>query len=165
MTPIDALFESWNRQCQIVNSLAAIITPELAELRPNQGEWNIRGHLAHISDTRRWWLSRVSPEHFERTVSSHVQVAEDDWQPIEDIDKIKENIEISGRVVLEAVQDLLAKNVQSVGGYDHPLLFLQHMLWHDGWHVGIIMLALRANGHEPAEEWEEANIWGRWRVE
>jgi hypothetical protein len=39
------------------------------------------------------------------------------------------------------------------------------MVWHDGWHVGLIFLALRLNGQEPREEWEEPNVWGLWRTE
>ena len=39
------------------------------------------------------------------------------------------------------------------------------MVWHDGWHVGLIFLALRLNGQEPPEEWEEPNVWGQWRTE
>lgn len=49
--------------------------------------------------------------------------------------------------------------------YDNPVLLLQHMIWHDGWHVGLIFLALRLNGQEPPEEWEEPNVWGQWRTE
>ncbi len=37
------------------------------------------------------------------------------------------------------------------------------MVWHEGWHAGIILLALRLNGREPAEQWEETNLWGIWR--
>jgi hypothetical protein len=39
------------------------------------------------------------------------------------------------------------------------------MIWHEGWHVGLIFLALRLAGEEPKQEWEEANVWGEWRIE
>ena len=29
----------------------------------------------------------------------------------------------------------------------------------------IVFLALRLNGQEPPEEWEEPNVWGQWRTE
>jgi len=31
--------------------------------------------------------------------------------------------------------------------YDHPLLYLQHMIWHEGYHHGQIKLALKVMGH------------------
>jgi len=31
--------------------------------------------------------------------------------------------------------------------YDHPILFLQHMIWHEGYHHGQIKLALKLMGH------------------
>ena len=30
--------------------------------------------------------------------------------------------------------------------YDHPILLLQHMIWHEGYHHGQIKLALKATG-------------------
>ena len=54
---------------------------------------------------------------------------------------------------------------QHPGCTNTAVLFLQHMVWHDGWHVGLIFLALRLNGQEPPEEWEEPNVWGQWRTE
>lgn len=39
------------------------------------------------------------------------------------------------------------------------------MVWHEGWHIGAILLALRVNGFDVTDEWEEENLWGQWRTE
>ena len=33
--------------------------------------------------------------------------------------------------------------------YDHPILMLQHMIWHEGYHHGQIKLALKVAGTAP----------------
>jgi hypothetical protein len=35
---------------------------------------------------------------------------------------------------------------------DHPILLLQHMLWHEGYHHGQIRLALKVTGRPIADE-------------
>jgi len=160
----EALLESWDRQAAIVNTIASLVQPTHLNFRPAPSETTVAFHLCHIHEVRYFWLNKVSPEHAKDLGDVFVQV-DDDWEPITDLTVIREQLALSGRKVGEAVRELLARDVQSVGGYDHPALFLQHMVWHDGWHVGIIMLALRVGGFEPSEEWEEEHIWGQWRAE
>jgi uncharacterized damage-inducible protein DinB len=49
--------------------------------------------------------------------------------------------------------------------YDHPVLLLQHLLWHEGYHVGQVMLALKAMGCPMADQEAEPLIWNVWRHE
>ena len=49
------------------------------------------------------------------------------------------------------------------GPYDNALLFIQHMVWHEGYHVGQIYCALMQAGAAPDELWEEKHIWELWR--
>jgi uncharacterized damage-inducible protein DinB len=66
------------------------------------------------------------------------------------------------------VRDWVAEKIgagsQKCGNYDHPVHYLQHMVWHEGWHAGLIVLALRLAGHEPSEETESALVWNQWRL-
>lgn len=70
----------------------------------------------------------------------------------------------SGALVRSWVAEQLQLGSQQVDNYDYPVMYLQHMIWHEGWHYGLLMLALRLAGHEPSEEWECANVWDRWRL-
>lgn len=158
----DALLESWSRQTQIVDSVAGRIDETNRHALPSPDGWPLDRHLAHIHEVRYFWLSKVSPEHAATLGESF---EEDGETPLPSLDAIREELAKSGRAVGEAFLSLLERGVTSVGGYDHPLLFLQHMVWHEGWHVGLLFLGLRLAGQEPAEEWEEENVWGVWRTE
>jgi len=48
--------------------------------------------------------------------------------------------------------------------YDHPVLLLQHMLWHEGYHHGQIKLALKISGCPLSETASLAShaSGGRW---
>ena len=158
----EALLESWTRQCRIVEAIASRVDESNRAVKPSPDGWPLDKHLAHVGLVRRYWLGQVSPTHAEGLADLFT----DGWEtPIDDLPSIKAELTKGGLAIGDAMRELLSNGVQSVGGYDHPVLFLQHMVWHEGWHVGLLMLGLRLAGQEPTEEWEEANLWGEWRVE
>lgn len=159
----EAILESWDRQSTIINNLAAKVQPEQFDLVVAEGEWPIVEHLTHIHGTRRFWLRDMNPDYLighERLVKE----VEGEWIPVRDIDFIREQLDLSAKKIYEVMNDLL-DTPKKTGSYDQPLFFLQHMIWHEGWHAGAILAALRVNGQELPEEWEEPNIWGLWRTE
>jgi len=46
--------------------------------------------------------------------------------------------------------------------YDHPILFFQHMIWHEGYHHGQIKLALKLAGHPIANKDAGPISWRIW---
>jgi uncharacterized damage-inducible protein DinB len=46
--------------------------------------------------------------------------------------------------------------------YDHPILFLQHMIWHEGYHHGQIKLALKVAGHPLSDDEAGPVTWDVW---
>ncbi|CAN5640324.1 hypothetical protein BH11ARM2_BH11ARM2_25210 [soil metagenome] len=157
-----ALLDSWDRQCRIVDSVASLVDEDTRHALPSPDGWPLDHQLAHIQKVRHYWLSQVAPE---RTANMDDAYSGTWDTPIQDLDKIKSLLKESAVAVREAVQELLENGTGAVGGYDHPVLFLQHMVWHEGWHVGLLFLGLRLAGKEPSEEWEEAHVWGEWRTE
>lgn len=166
MDLLDALLDSWDRQCAIVDSVASLINETNRGAKPSEDGWPITQHLAHMHGVRRFWLSQVAPDHAADLSGSY---ADDQGTPLADLDAIRANLAASGTAVREAVRQALEAGGGPMTGpnatYDNPVLLLQHMIWHDGWHVGLIFLALRLIGEEPSEEWDEPNVWGRWRTE
>ena len=165
MDVTDALLDSWDRQCRIVDAVATLIDEGNRHVRPSEDGMALDNQLAHMHGVRKFFLSQVAPEHASGLQSAY---ADSEGTPLADLADIKTCLTASGAAVRAAVKDALqnggpmaSKNVV----YDNPVLFLQHMVWHDGWHVGLIFLALRLNGQEPPEEWEEPNVWGLWRTE
>ncbi|HRI43763.1 MAG TPA: DinB family protein [Fimbriimonadaceae bacterium] len=166
MDVTEALLDSWDRQCRIVEAVASLVDEANRHVKPSEDGWPLDKQLAHMHNTRKFWLSQVAPQHAANLGEVY---ADENGTLISDLDAIKACLRASGLAVREAVREGLAK----VGGpmtgenatYDNPVLLLQHMVWHDGWHVGLIFLALRLNGQEPPEEWEESHVWGQWRTE
>jgi len=68
----------------------------------------------------------------------------------------------AAHVVRDAVEDRLRSPVPMQLHYDHPLLFLQHMIWHEGYHHGQIKLALKVAGLAFDDEQIGPQTWGVW---
>jgi hypothetical protein len=89
----------------------------------------------------------------------------ENWQTAGHFGQIAQILNDSAKVVRDAVQarvntgqDMKGANV----AYDHPILLLQHMLWHEGYHVGQMMLALKAAGSPMTDEKAVPVIWSAW---
>ncbi|MFN8139384.1 MAG: DinB family protein [Fimbriimonadales bacterium] len=157
-----AVLESWDRQCTIISNLTSLLTPELLEAKPSEDGTSIAFHLAHIHSTRRYWHMKATDRE-EPVGPSLFTVSGEEWIPSTNIEEIRDRLVESGTLVKSWVATELSTDTQQTGNYDHPVFYLQHMLWHEGWHAGLIMLALRRAGHEPSEQWECENIWDLWR--
>jgi len=160
---LDPILESWDRTSTILLNIASLITPENRETKPADDSMPIVDHLAHINATRRFWLTRFYKKYSEN-LGPVMEERDGDYHAIADLEEIKLQLKLSSKAVRDAVEDaILNGNEQPF--YSHPIMFFQHMVWHEGWHVGLIMLGLRNAGVDPGEEWEEPNIWGIWRTE
>ena len=66
----------------------------------------------------------------------------------------------------QTVQAPVASRLQSGRAmdvhYDHPILLLQHMLWHEGYHYGQMKLALKVAGHPISDEDAGPISWDVW---
>jgi len=66
----------------------------------------------------------------------------------------------------KAVRDAVQSRVEAGRGmdihYDHPILLLQHMLWHEGYHHGQIKLALKVSGSPLLDEAAGPLTWDIW---
>ena len=144
--------ESWDRQVRIIDNIVSLITPELMDAKSRDGEWTIGEQLCHIHGVRRGWLNEVAPESLAESRSLYTLVGEE-YIPNQDLDLIREQLPLSAATIREVVEKGL-QDPKPVGPYSHPFFFLQHMVWHEGWHAGSIIHALRANGHEPTDEWD-----------
>jgi uncharacterized damage-inducible protein DinB len=165
----DIFLESWDRQSKILHNLAGQVTEPLQNAKASEDGKTIIQHLCHIHSCRREWLGTVSPVHQSQLghVSQWSKHPDHSEQWVLTItagwEEILEQLTLSAQAVREGVAEAIAEGKTTVGPYDHPVFFLQHMLWHEGYHVGLIQLALRLAGAEPSEAWEENNIWGLWR--
>lgn len=161
-TALDLILASWDRHSRILANLVGRVSDKNALVQSSGDGSTIAGHLAHIHETRYWWLGQVAPELREPLGEVFRQDGER-WIPIDDLNEIKRQLALSSDAVLTAVRSKIEAGASKVGPYSHAIFFLQHMLWHEGYHFGLVVVALRNAGEEPSEEWEEANVWGIWR--
>jgi uncharacterized damage-inducible protein DinB len=68
----------------------------------------------------------------------------------------------SARAVRDAVKGKLEAGQDMDLHYDHPILLLQHMIWHEGYHQGQIKLALKLAGHAIPNEQAGPISWRVW---
>jgi uncharacterized damage-inducible protein DinB len=169
---LEGILDSWNRNNTIlINLLGAFSQGELEgfalEAKVMEGSPSIAVMFSHIHKTRYFWLSNTAPEFAENLSDLFEQqgeqrIAERDPQRIEQaLNQSAKAIAEAVRYALETGRELKGENV----AYDHPILLLQHMLWHEGYHVGQMMLALKALGHQMADQSAESAIWSVWRLE
>lgn len=155
------LLDSWDRQVAMLDAIAGLVNQENRKAKQDADGWALDFHLAHIHEVRYYWLSHLGKQYIEGIGDALRQEGEE-WLPIDDLDEIKHQLQISAAAVRRAMDELLEKR-GTIGPYDDPVLFLQHMVWHEGYHFALMRMALRVAGQEPTEEWEDAQIWGRWR--
>lgn len=157
-----ALLDSWDRQARIVSACADLVTEANKRTQPTADGMPLFEQLAHIHSVRRYWLSELDNAVAENLPASYMK----GWEgPTDDLARLKELLALSAAAVREIVSKALTDGSESWGGYDNPVLYLQHMIWHEGWHVGQIFQALRSIREAPTEEWEETHVWGEWRTE
>jgi uncharacterized damage-inducible protein DinB len=89
-------------------------------------------------------------------------VPEHEWLDERDPERIASALAESARVVREAVRGRLDAGRAMDLHYDHPLLLLQHMIWHEGYHHGQIKLALKLAGRPIPDQAAGRGTWGVW---
>lgn len=160
---LEALLDSWDRNCRIIGNLASLVTDDLKSIRPAPGRLDLEDQFAHVHSTRVEWVNSCAPQHCDG-LEYLFEPVDGVWQAKKDFANTQAQLDLSAKAIRNAVQEALVKEVGVFGPYDHPVLLLQHMIWHEGWHSGMIMLALEQAGREPDEVWEDRNIWGLWRA-
>ena len=86
----------------------------------------------------------------------------DSWDRNNAIVRMAAMLTDSARTVRDAVQSKLESGQEMNLHYDHPVLFLQHLIWHEGYHHGQIKLALKRAGRPFDDEEIGPLTWDVW---
>jgi uncharacterized damage-inducible protein DinB len=159
---LGALLDSYQRNNTILLNLLNALPEGGLESKAMEGSPSVAKLFTHIHDVRYFFVSQSAPE-FASTIPELFQDRAE-YNPIHITQMLNDSAKAVHDVVkrcIETGQELKGKHVI----YDHPVLLLQHMLWHEGYHVGQIKLALKAAGHVLSDEQEEKAIWSLWRTE
>jgi uncharacterized damage-inducible protein DinB len=87
---------------------------------------------------------------------------EEEWRAERNTDRIAQMLNDSAKVVRDAVKGRVEAARDMDLHYDHPILLLQHMLWHEGYHHGQIKLALKLAGLPVTDKEAGPVTWSVW---
>ena len=79
-----------------------------------------------------------------------------------DADHIAQMLNESAAAVRDAVKSRVEAGRDMNLHYDHPLLLLLHMVWHEGYHHGQMKLALKVAGCPISDDEAGPITWGVW---
>jgi uncharacterized damage-inducible protein DinB len=152
---LEALLDSWDRNNTILVNLLRALPEGGLQTRVMPDSPSVAELFTHIHSVRLVFVSEDAPE-FAR------DLPEKEWIDERNPARIEAMLNDSARVVRDAVKSRVESGRDMDLHYDHPILFLQHMLWHEGYHHGQIKLALKLTGR-PIKDQEAGRVtWGVW---
>lgn len=152
---LDALLDSWERNNIILVNLLRALPDGGLEVRAMKGSPSVAELFMHIHYVRLVFISEDAPE-FAR------DLPEAEWRAEGDRDRIAAMLNDSAGAVREAVKGRVEAGRAMDLHYDHPILFLQHMVWHEGYHHGQIKLALKLMGRPISDDEAGPVTWSVW---
>ena len=136
----EALLDSWDRSNTILVNLLRALPEQRLAIRAMESSPSIAQLFTHIHYVRLVFIQEDAPEFA-------VNVPEEEWSAECNPARIEQMLNESARTVRDAVKGRLAAAQEMDLHYDHPILFLQYMIWHEAYHHGQIKLALKLSGH------------------
>ncbi len=152
---LGALLDSWDRNNTIVLNLLRALPEGGLEARAMADSPSVAELFTHIHFVRLVFVSEDAPE-FAR------ELPEKEWAVERDRDRIAQMLNVCAKSVRDAVTSRVETGRDMDLHYDHPILLLQHMLWHEGYHHGQIKLALKVAGRPLTDDQAGPVTWDVW---
>ena len=152
---LEALLDSWDRNNTILVNLLRALPEGGLEARAMEGSPSIAEMFTHIHFVRLVFVLEDAPE-FARNLPG------EEWAAERDPDRIAQMLNDSAKVVRDAVKNGVEAGRDMKLHYDHPILMLQHMIWHEGYHHGQVKLALKAAGLPMTDQEAGPVTWDVW---
>src|ERR1700685_3811985 len=150
------LLDSWDRNNAILLNLLHALPEGGLEARAMDGSPSIAQLFTHIHYVRLVFVSEDAPE-WARNLPN------EEWVVERDPGRLALLLNESAQAVRDAVKSRVETGRDMDLHYDHPILLLQHMVWHEGYHHGQMKLALKAAGCPITDEDGRALPWGAGR--
>ena len=152
---IEVLLDSWDRNNTITVNLLRAVPDDAMDLRPMDSSPSIAQLFTHLHYVRLIFVAEAAPEF-------GIDVTHCEWQAERDRAKLAQMLNDSAKVVRNAVTGRLASARPMDRHFDHPILMLQHLLWHDAYHHGQIKLTLKMAGRAFDDEVIGPLTWDVW---
>ena len=151
----DTLLDSWDRNNTILLNLLRAVPDGGLHAKAIEGSPSVAQMFTHIHFVRLVFVLEDAPEFASK-------LPDVEWVAERDPNRIAEMLNHSAKVVRDAVKNKVETSAAMNLHYDHPILFLQHMLWHEGYHHGQIKLALKLAGRPISDDDAGPVTWGIW---
>ena len=152
---LDAVLDSWDRNNTILLNLLRAVPEGGLATRAMESSPSVAELFTHIHYVRLVFVSEDVPE-------LSVEVPGEEWKFERDPARIADMLSYSAKVVRNAVRSRVESGRDMDLHYDHPILLLQHMLWHEGYHHGQIKLALKLAGLPISDKEAGPLTWRVW---
>jgi uncharacterized damage-inducible protein DinB len=154
---LEAMLDSWDRNNTILVNLLRALPEGGLEASAMEGSPSIAEMFTHIHYVRLVFVLEDAPE-FARSLP------EEEWAAERNSDRIAQMLNESAKVVRDAVKNGVEAGRDMKLHYDHPILMLQHMIWHEGYHHGQMKLALKVAGLPMTDEEAGPLTWDLWML-
>lgn len=135
---LDALLDSWDRNNEVLVGLLSVMPDGRLAAKASDHSPSVAAMFGHICHVRMAMVHENAPEHASLDLGY-------DWVEYPP-DAIERLLSASADAVRDAVKDRIRSGREMDMRYDHPLLAIQHLIWHEGYHYGQIKLALKIAG-------------------
>jgi uncharacterized damage-inducible protein DinB len=152
---LEALLDSWDRNNAILLNLLRALPEGGLEARAMEGSPSVAEMFTHIHFVRLVFVFEDAPE-FARNLP------EEEWVTEHDRGRIAQMLDDSAKAVRDAVKSRVEAGRDMDLHYDHPILLLQHMIWHEGYHHGQMKLALKVAGRPVTDDEVGPVTWDLW---
>ena len=152
---LEPLLDSWDRNNKILLNLLHALPEGGLEARAMERSPSVAQLFTHIHFVRLVFVLEDAPE-FARSLPA------EEWAIEHDPNRIAQMLNESSQAVRDAVKSRVETSRNMDLHYDHPILLLQHMLWHEGYHHGQMKLALKIAGCPLTDEEVGPVTWGIW---
>jgi uncharacterized damage-inducible protein DinB len=152
---LEVLLDSWDRNNTILINLLRAIPKDALGTRAMESSPSVGELFGHIHYVRLVFISEDVPE-------LAVTVPGKEWATEPDPDRMAQLLDESAKAVRNAVKSRVEARQAMNIHYDHPILLLQHMIWHEGYHHGQIKLVLKLSGQPLSNEEAGPISWRVW---
>jgi len=152
---LEALLDSWDRNNAILLNLLRALPEGGLEARAMEGSPSVAEMFTHIHFVRLVFVFEDAPE-FARNLP------EEEWVAEHDRGRIAQMLDDSAKAVRDAVKSRVEAGRDMDLHYDHPILLLQHMIWHEGYHHRQMKLALKVAGRPVTDDEVGPVTWDVW---
>jgi uncharacterized damage-inducible protein DinB len=155
MAMLEALLDSWNRNNVITTNLLRAVPADALDLKPTDSSPSIAQLFMHMHYVRLVFVSEDAPEFVAAAPLG-------EWTVERDRERLAALLRDSAQTVRDAVTARVAAGLAMDVHYDHPILMLQHLIWHEGYHHGQIKLTLKLSGRGVDDEAIGPLSWDIW---